>query len=338
MLRPSIIGLLVLAAAARAQGPSRDTVTLKIDVEDAIARGELSPKSDPDALAKQAVEVLQARLLVFARTATMAVHGHEVVLSWPGATRERLLGLARLLSQRHRLEIRALAKSDDREDGVSFDMAEECRRLKAWLSDPAHRQRVQQHPEAIEAFDALPTERGGPASRCLRWAPHPIRPSASDPKVWDFSFASSEQGVVPAFSPQEYARGPRAEEAPFLVELFPINMHEEHFTGADIDPATVARTPDPTTGQPALLYQLKNEQANRYADFSAKYLHEPSAILVDGVVREAPIFQARIYGQGLLSGDFSAQELDGLAQSIRVSDSLPVPVTVVAADARGRNR
>ena len=66
--------------------------------------------------------------------------------------------------------------------------------------------------------------------------------------------------MVAVFNPGEHATAPPPkvddQPAPFLVELFPINMDSLYFKGEDMNAAGVRSGSDPKTGMPCVFYEV----------------------------------------------------------------------------------
>ena len=78
-------------------------------------------------------------------------------------------------------------------------------------------------------------------------------------------------------------------------------------------------TPDPDTDRPAIGYQMNAEHRTRYAEFSQRHKGSAVAILIDGFLSSAPVFQGRIYGPGILHGGFTQAEAERLATGLRAA-------------------
>ena len=100
--------------------------------------------------------------------------------------------------------------------------------------------------------------------------------------------------IVQVFTQAEHDAGV-TKEKPTLLEYVPVNMHEIYFCGEDMDAAYVRAGVD-ENGSPACLYRMKAAIADKYADWSEKYIGVESAIILDGYVRSAPFFMSRISG------------------------------------------
>jgi len=269
---------MVLAATA-ATVPSQDPaegareLVYRFEIEQAIARGELDAKTDTDAVMGQMLGLLQARLEGIAAEIEVARRGDcDVVVAIPPGAAAALPEIRRLIeTPAARLELRMLASAEDSPDGVRFDLAGERHRLERWLEQDDHRAQVAKNPHHIDAFNALRTADGGRLQTKLRWYPRKVFPDAKDPTQWSYSYTRGRGVcVVPAFTAEQLAKRPpeEADGRPFLVELFPIDMHEEHFGGKDMDGDKVRAGTDPNTGMPCVFYEITAGRKSAYADFS----------------------------------------------------------------------
>lgn len=81
-------------------------------------------------------------------------------------------------------------------------------------------------------------------------------------------------------------------------------------------------------------FTLNSEGDSVFADFTGSHIGQPMAIVLDGEVISAPTIQARISGQGQITGQFSKAEAEALAIQLRYG-ALPVPLEVAAFDTVG---
>ncbi|MDR1488465.1 MAG: protein translocase subunit SecD [Holosporales bacterium] len=87
---------------------------------------------------------------------------------------------------------------------------------------------------------------------------------------------------------------------------------------------------DPQSGQPCVSIKFDNiEGTRKIAELSAKYLHKQFAMVLDGKVLSAPVFQAVLTnGSAVITGRFTMKEANELALLLRAG-SLPAPLKVV---------
>jgi SecD/SecF fusion protein len=270
-----------------------------------------------------------------------------ILIEMPRLPPEETEQVERRIENLGQLEMRIVATDDYVKDGVKlFDLTEEKKRLVAWLDkdNGANRGLLHRSPEHIHRFNFPATDEGPKVkAENLRWLPKKVKRNYRDPKLWEAP--DSRHGgtnVVAAFRDEDYAKPPDdrraqlleelkkdkpgipaerlakiADELTFLVELVPINWAESHFTGNDMDAAGVRATIDQESGLPAVAYVMNTENAQRYADWSEKFKGKQSAIILNGVVHSAPVFQSRIYGSGIIRGSFTQQEASDLAKVLK---------------------
>ena len=87
---------------------------------------------------------------------------------------------------------------------------------------------------------------------------------------------------------------------------------------------------DPHSGSPCVSIRFDSGEGTRkIAELSQKYLHKQFAMVLDGKVLSAPVFQAVLNnGTAQITGHFSMEEAQELALLLRAG-SLPAPLTVV---------
>ena len=80
-------------------------------------------------------------------------------------------------------------------------------------------------------------------------------------------------------------------------------------------------------GNPAVSFSFSNKGAGEFGKLTAGNIGNRLAIVLDGVVKSAPVVQSRISFEGQITGSFTQFEAQDLALILR-SGSLPVPVMV----------
>ncbi|MBM4062398.1 MAG: protein translocase subunit SecD [Planctomycetes bacterium] len=243
-----------------------------------------------------------------------------------------------------KLEMRMVADGDyfapatETAPEMRFDMAAEARRLEDWLRVPGNKEALLEDLRNISRFNDDP--RQGPVRfGNLAWYPHLRGPSPKNPDLWDLSFKDiqllaastvkvyEDKDVNNGVIPEEVKKKPKKDQ--YLLELVAINMHEQFFSGEDLDPAGVGPAPSDTGGL-AVAYKIVAAKEGDYADWSSKYLNKCSAIILNGVVKSAPRFQSRIPGRGQITGDFTTEEVDELVKVLRTG-SLRVEPELVSS-------
>ena len=127
----------------------------------------------------------------------------------------------------------------------------------------------------------------------------------------------SKPGVV--YLPEEKGNG--------IVYYVPIKK-QVSLTGKSLVDAQVSM--DGRTGLPAVSIKFDSIDGTRkIAELSAKYLHKQFAMVLDGKVLSAPVFQAVLNdGNAQITGNFTMEEATELALLLRAG-SLPAPLNVV---------
>ncbi len=81
-------------------------------------------------------------------------------------------------------------------------------------------------------------------------------------------------------------------------------------------------------GRPAVGFSFKGEGATKFGELTEKNIGHRLAIVLDGVVKSAPVINDRITTNGIITGTFTTDEARDLALVLR-SGALPVPVEVL---------
>ena len=81
-------------------------------------------------------------------------------------------------------------------------------------------------------------------------------------------------------------------------------------------------------GQWEIGFELTGDGSDQFFEYTSTHIGQPMAIVLDGVVLSAPVINAAIRDQGVISGQFSEQEANSLAIQMRYG-ALPVPLKVV---------
>jgi preprotein translocase subunit SecD len=121
---------------------------------------------------------------------------------------------------------------------------------------------------------------------------------------------------------QDFLAGPNADPTltPYGEQLFTTAM-----TG---DVLRTAITRQDQFGQWEIGFELTGEGNDQFFNYTSAHIGQPMAIILDGVVLSAPVINAAIRDQGVISGQFSEQEASSLAIQMRYG-ALPVPLKVV---------
>lgn len=228
------------------------------------------------------------------------------------------------------LEMRMVANKDFDLKPGRFSMEAERQRLEQWLRDPENEKRIKEDPRQVRVFNEL--QGNGPLKYGdLAWFACELRPTTRNNEiVWDGSYAhstgpSAEElrgASVKFYSDAEWNNGvvpeairqkPASEQV--LIEFLAVNLREEFFTGKDLDPAQVG--PDQQNGRLCVRYALQPTKMGAYANWSERNIGKCSAIILNGIVKSAPVFQGRIAGYGIIQGSFTNAEVEDLVKVLR---------------------
>ena len=107
-------------------------------------------------------------------------------------------------------------------------------------------------------------------------------------------------------------------------EAFFLTADEASVTGEYISDARITFD---NFGRPAVLFRFRGEGAKKFGELTGNNIDKQLAIVLDGVIKSAPVVNDRITYEGTITGTFTPEEAKDLALVLR-SGSLPVPVTV----------
>lgn len=108
-------------------------------------------------------------------------------------------------------------------------------------------------------------------------------------------------------------------------EILFVNKRSE-MTGKNVKDAFVT-TDD--FGQRKIILSFNDKGSKQFGDVTSKNLKRRLAIILDGKLYSAPTIQSEIWGNAEISGSFSREEANGVANALR-SGSLPVKINVAA--------
>jgi preprotein translocase subunit SecD len=120
----------------------------------------------------------------------------------------------------------------------------------------------------------------------------------------------------------DFLAGPNADPTftPYGEQLFTTTM-----TG-DVLRTAVSRQDQ--FGQWEIGFELTGEGSDQFYNYTSTHIGQQMAIVLDGVVLSAPVVNAAIRDQGVISGQFTEAEASSLAIQMRYG-ALPVPLKVV---------
>lgn len=129
-------------------------------------------------------------------------------------------------------------------------------------------------------------------------------------------------GLTGTAEPQPVEPSETITETSILSQTLPTVI-----TGADLRSVTVSVNQQ--TGGYEVAFTLSPEGSKVFADFTARHVGDILAIVVDKTVISVPSINQPIpNGQGVISGNFTAEEANNLAVQLRYG-SLPVPLKVI---------
>ena len=133
--------------------------------------------------------------------------------------------------------------------------------------------------------------------------------------------ASSREAILKEYGgtlPSDVAIYPASKEK-FGGEMYFALKTVAPITGADIQEVRVEGN---QFGQPVVGFHLSATAGERFRELTRTHLHEPLAIVLDGVVISAPTINAEIGDSGIIEGNFSSQEAQELVFQLK-SGALP---------------
>lgn len=101
---------------------------------------------------------------------------------------------------------------------------------------------------------------------------------------------------------------------------------EAMFTGRDLMSNATVNTDSAGTGW-VVSFELKAERKNAFRDFTRRNVGRLMAIVLDGQCQMAPVIKSEIPGEGIIEGNFSAQEARDLKLLLNAG-ALPVPLEI----------
>jgi preprotein translocase subunit SecD len=143
---------------------------------------------------------------------------------------------------------------------------------------------------------------------------------------------SSTNPQYPNVAQGVYVRTTNRPDSPITATLgtrplpYPDAVFKTIMTGADLKDAGVALD---RFGAPQITFELTDNGAKIFADYTAQHVGDILAIVLDNTVLSAPRIQSAIpEGRGEITGQFTQQEAQSLAVQMRYG-ALPVPLQVI---------
>lgn len=134
-------------------------------------------------------------------------------------------------------------------------------------------------------------------------------------------YEEAEQGRVPEDFTIMHVEGDATQD------YYLVKKGEPPVTGRDLDPRSLRRTTD-RNGFPAVGFEFNPMGVRTFAQVTERNRGWALAIVLDGVLKSAPLIRGRIYGPGIIEGRFSEQEVADMVNVLRAG-SLPMDITLL---------
>jgi len=241
-----------------------------------------------------------------------------------------------------KLEFRIVADNEFIEGPVKFNMQEEKARLERWLKQEGNKKLLLEDPKNIRRFNEDQTQ-GPQQFGNLAWYARKLGEHPKHKGHWDDSWTDPRfRALVPAtvkvyddaewnngLIPETFTKKPPADR--YLIELVAVNMKETCFTGENLDAAGTSAGPGRDGGL-AVHYSIAPGLEEQYANWSEKYTGKASAIILNDIVKSAPVFQGRIPGRGEITGGFTREEVEDLVKVLRTGSLRVEPEMISRED------
>jgi SecD/SecF fusion protein len=119
-----------------------------------------------------------------------------------------------------------------------------------------------------------------------------------------------------------------------LVRPEAANKSDLELTDADLEPAAFtgeiisnSQTSYDQFGRPVISFQIRNQSAGAFGDFTSSNIGRRMAIVLDDSVVSAPSINSRISNDGQITGQFTVEEASDLSLVLR-SGSLPISLQI----------
>lgn len=125
--------------------------------------------------------------------------------------------------------------------------------------------------------------------------------------------------------PDAVQRAMAADPSAAAFAPYPDRVFETVMTGDILQNAVAAQD---EFNQWQIQFSLTGEGSNQFFEYTRNNIGRPLVIVLDGRVLSAPVINAAISDNGVITGQFSREEADSLGIQMRYG-ALPVPLTVV---------
>lgn len=319
----AVVFLIALASTLTAQEPAaKITSGIRLTYElpvDAMQRTlQKRPDSSMEKLLTDAVSAVRRRLKASAKIQRLGAASFTIEL---GETKAKELAAIRnVIETVGSIEFRIVAS--DAYQKADLQLAKERDRMTKWLANGG-RKKLRLDPTAIATYEPLDAQK-------VRWV---VRRIQQKDGKWDYPLAQLPQtkgATIQVFGDLEWNLGrvPAGHNNQhFLLEVLAINMHERGFTERDLDPKHTRVAPD-GMGHLGIMYGIVGNLRAAYADWSAHYIGQASAVIANGELLSAPVFISKITGKGIIQGSFDEDTAKAFAAALR-SGALPAKPTLV---------
>lgn len=123
---------------------------------------------------------------------------------------------------------------------------------------------------------------------------------------------------------------PKANNQQQLEQYIVKKKPENNLAGDIVESAHVGRD---NSGRPDIDFTLTDEAAARFAETTSQNLHHQMAIILDGELQTAPVIQAQISKNGQITGDYTLQDAQNIANVLE--NPLRAPLRLVSSSEVG---
>jgi preprotein translocase subunit SecD len=322
----ALLGILVLLyAIVFLAGPKNTPLTPKLGLDlQGGASVILQPKTQPkQSQLDTAVEIINRRVNgLGVAEAEVVTQGSNIVVSVPGGSRDSIRSLATTAQLRFREVLDAQPGSPQTQAVPSANP-----------SAPSVTTTIKPKPPAAPAPKASPQGRAlSSALLAASAAPTPSpAPSASSTASPSAADAQTGPRTGDAFTPAGFAaldcskddnRRGGANDKPEeeIIACSSDGSEKYHLAvakviGTDVKGASAQR--EQTLGEWQIVVSFTGKGQNKFTDLTAATVNKRVAIVLDGVVLSAPTIQQRIDGDAQITGSFTRESANDLANTLK---------------------
>jgi preprotein translocase subunit SecD len=122
-----------------------------------------------------------------------------------------------------------------------------------------------------------------------------------------------------AFSPSNYTQ---------------YNPNGAQFTGADLNPNSLAPSQDPTSGQYSINFSMNSAHAQAFGQFTSQHIGDYLTVTLDDNVITSAQIQSAITGNGQITGNFTLQQAQNIVNLLK-SGALPITLQETSSQTIG---